>query len=193
MPIIYKTTNQITDKSYIGFTGFSLEKREKIHYKDMKKGSNTYFHKALRKYKSTDWVWKIIAECETREEAGEIEKQAIIEHNTFGKYGYNSTTGGDSGFTVSKATKEKQSKAHMGVPRGPHSVEHKRKLSEAHLGLMHTDETRKKLSKIKTGVKLPPFSKAHKSKISKALTGKPKSTEHKQKLSEAAKRRKRNS
>ncbi len=57
--IIYKATNKINNKSYIGQTQHSLESRNSQHYRDYK-DSNTSFHKALRKYGKENFEWKII-------------------------------------------------------------------------------------------------------------------------------------
>jgi len=47
---IYKITNQINGKSYIGFTSVSKEERWKKHQSDAYRGSDFFFHRALRKY-----------------------------------------------------------------------------------------------------------------------------------------------
>ena len=49
--IIYKITNIINGKSYIGQTAYSLNERWLSHLSDMvKKKDNNYFHNAIRKY-----------------------------------------------------------------------------------------------------------------------------------------------
>ena len=128
--IIYRATNKINNKSYIGFTSIGLGVRQRKHYSDASKGSPYHFHNALRKYKKDDWNWEILTECGTREEAGELEIELIAKHDTF-KKGYNSTTGGDSGRKVSKETKRKISQALMNVPK---TANHRKNLSIATRG-----------------------------------------------------------
>lgn len=50
MGIIYKVTNEINDKVYIGQTIRDLEKRKKSHILQSQRGSSYYFHRALVKY-----------------------------------------------------------------------------------------------------------------------------------------------
>lgn len=47
--IVYKATNNINNKVYIGITTKTLEHRKSIHKKDSKT-KDTYFYKAIRKY-----------------------------------------------------------------------------------------------------------------------------------------------
>ena len=170
--IVYKATNLINGKGYIGLSQETLDKRRQNHYNDVNYGSDYYFHRALRKYKKKDWKWEIIDTCDTRKEAGILEEKYIAEHGTFGD-GYNLTTGGEKGWEISEETRKKMSKAssgrvpwnkgkkgvsdetrkrlsesHMGVSNGPHSEETKRKIGAAHKGktVKHTTETRKKMS-----------------------------------------------
>lgn len=111
--LIYRATNKITEKSYIGFTGTSLKKRRQGHYYDALGGSKTHFHRALRKYSRGCWVWEILAACKERAQAGNLEMQYIAENKTFGKLGYNSTIGGEgaNGYKHTKSAKCSISKA----------------------------------------------------------------------------------
>lgn len=47
--IVYKATNKLNDKVYIGITTKTLRHRMSIHKKDAKV-KNTYFYRAIRKY-----------------------------------------------------------------------------------------------------------------------------------------------
>lgn len=53
---VYKHTNKINGKAYIGWTSFSLEKRLKTHLSQAKSGSSYAFHRALRKYNIDNWT-----------------------------------------------------------------------------------------------------------------------------------------
>jgi group I intron endonuclease len=88
--IIYCITNTINSKQYIGKTQFSVEKRFKKHVYSANAGSNTYFHKAIRKYGIKAFKLDIIEESDN-------EKYWISQLNPE----YNMTKGGDGGDTAS--------------------------------------------------------------------------------------------
>lgn len=52
--IIYKVTNKINNKVYIGQTVHTLNYRMAQHYKDARR-DNYYFHNALNKYRRYDF------------------------------------------------------------------------------------------------------------------------------------------
>lgn len=88
--IIYKITNKVNGKSYIGQTRYTLEFRwrQHIHKKD-----NTYFHNAIKKYGFENFTLEILEECPVSN-LNEREIFYIAKYNTF-KDGYNLTIGGD--------------------------------------------------------------------------------------------------
>ena len=60
--IIYKVTNKINNKIYIGKTCTTLEKRKSEHYREARYCEkwdikDNKFHKALLKYKYEDFIW----------------------------------------------------------------------------------------------------------------------------------------
>ena len=75
--IIYKATNKINGKSYIGQTIKPLERRISGHLYELKNGSDYYFHNALRKYDFENFSWEIICECSSKEEMTDKEKYYI--------------------------------------------------------------------------------------------------------------------
>jgi group I intron endonuclease len=114
--IIYKATNIINGKSYIGQTTKPLEKRIGMHYNEsMSHRSNTHFHKALRKYGIDKFKFEILTAGCSQDDLNMLEIKNISYYNTF-KNGYNSTKGGDgkSGYKFSKFSKQKLSKSHSG-------------------------------------------------------------------------------
>lgn len=96
MYIIYIHTNTESNKSYIGLTKTTLEKRWKQHLvKAFTMNSNYHFHNAIRLYGADSWKHGILhSEIETLEEACVLEIQYIKGLNTF-EAGYNSTIGGE--------------------------------------------------------------------------------------------------
>lgn len=87
--IIYKITNKVNGKSYIGQTRYTLEFRWKQH---IHKKDNTYFHNAIHKYGKDNFSLEILEECEHKDlDSREI--FYIAKFNTFSE-GYNLTLGG---------------------------------------------------------------------------------------------------
>ena len=108
--IIYKATNVINNKVYIGQTKNSLETRMSQHLRDAKckKKKNTYFQDAIEKYGEHSFVFEIIDEVNSPEEADEKERYWISFYNsTDKKNGYNLDSGGIKGGVKSIETKEK--------------------------------------------------------------------------------------
>lgn len=89
---IYKATNKINGKSYIGQT-CNFEKRKKQHIRCYEK-ENCYFHRAIQKYGVDCFLWEIIETCQGAEKAFELEKYYIEKFNTY-RNGYNMTKGGE--------------------------------------------------------------------------------------------------
>jgi group I intron endonuclease len=95
--IIYKITNKINDKSYIGQTIQNLNKRWKNHcYDALKKLDKFKFYNAIRKYGKDCWSLEIIEEVDNEVLLNEREYYWIAYYDTF-KNGYNSTSGGERG------------------------------------------------------------------------------------------------
>ena len=92
--IIYKYTNLINDKIYIGQTIRPLEIRHKRHLVDSKT-DDLYFHRALQKYGVENFKLEIIEEVEV-DLLDEREKYWIKECNShyLNGIGYNMTEGG---------------------------------------------------------------------------------------------------
>ena len=93
MAYIYKITNTINGKIYIGKTEFSVEKRFKEHLRDSDKITleKRPLYSAIRKYGKKAFT------VETIEETDFPEEREIywIEYYQSFKYGYNATLGGD--------------------------------------------------------------------------------------------------
>jgi len=73
------------------------------------------------------------------------------------------------GIKVSDEAREKMSKSHLGVKRGPHSAEHKARLSAAHMGKKKSPEHIAKMARSKTGKKTGPRSDATRKRQSEAI------------------------
>ena len=96
---IYKFTNKINKKSYIGQSN-RLEERYKQHKRSFLNENhhsyNTAFYRALRKYGFDSFEYEILIQSDafTREELNKLEIKYIDDYNTFGN-GYNMNKGGN--------------------------------------------------------------------------------------------------
>ena len=95
MPYIYKITNIINNKSYIGKTVETVEERFKRHCKDYKKSQVAHrpLYSAIKKYGINNFKVEELEECSI-ELLNEREKYWIKYYDSYGK-GYNATRGGD--------------------------------------------------------------------------------------------------
>lgn len=153
--IIYKATNTITGKCYIGQTIEGLEKRKYRHLINsfnINDGHyNCHFHRAIRKYGKNAWEWKVVLECPQED----LNIQEIITIEAIDSFynGYNMTIGGEApmrGKHHTEETKLKLSEATKGRVawnKGKHlTEEHKNKLKK-----IKSEETKQKMSIAKIG------------------------------------------
>lgn len=131
--IIYRITNQINTKSYIGQTISPLQVRWKKHI-SCSKNKDTHFAKAIQKYGPDCWSLEILEKLNDINLLNEREIFWISYYDSF-KSGYNSTTGGGQNTKFSEETKKKMSDARKGENNpmyGITSPNKGNKLSEEH-------------------------------------------------------------
>lgn len=116
--IIYKTTNLLTGKFYIG-------KDEKNNPKYL--GSGVYLKRAIKKYGKSNFKKEILEKCKTIDELNESEKYWIKKSNAK-ILGYNIADGGDGGKTGIPWNKDKKCKS-----TGPCSEERRLNISIARM------------------------------------------------------------
>lgn len=93
MPYIYKVTNLLNQKIYIGKTMSTVEKRWKEHIKDAQRFPERPLYRAMLKYGVENFSIEEIEEC-SHETVNERETHWIEVLSSFRK-GYNATLGGD--------------------------------------------------------------------------------------------------
>lgn len=167
--IIYKVTNTINGKIYIGQTVRKLNQRIANHryYK------KSLISQAFAKYGMENFVIEEIDRADSKEELDEKEKKWIAFYDSLAPKGYNLCKGGGGtvGYHLSDDTKRKISEANKGrasANRGKHlSAEHKKKMSESRKGKYAgkdaprygkhlSEETKRKISEANRGRKLSP-------------------------------------
>lgn len=159
---VYKHTNKVNGKIYIGQT---CKKPEQRWANGEGYQKCTLFYKAIKKYGWDNFEHEIMEKDLTHDEANDKEKFLIayFESNKPDK-GYNLTSGGE-GVEHSEVTKQKMrdnQKGELNTFFGrKHSLETIEKMKQAHTGVHPSLETRKKLSASKMGQLNPFFKKDH--------------------------------
>ena len=168
--IIYRTTNLINQKFYVG---------KDTHNNPNYYGSGKRLKLAIKKYGIENFKKEVLEVCNTLELLNEREKFWIKKLNAIGE-GYNISLGGDGGDTISN---------------NPRRDEISKKISEANkgkfLGKTNSKETREKISNTLKGRfegdKNPNYGKNHtdeaKDKIRKKALGRVVSDETRKKIS----------
>jgi group I intron endonuclease len=179
--IIYKITNLITGKVYIGQTKHSIEKRFKEHIRTSFSDDRPhgYIHKSIRKYGIENFSVEQIDSAKTHDELNEKERYWITQEDSLSPNGYNLVSGG-KGKGMSEETRERIRSANLGKKLSEktrqallkattgriQSEETKRKIGDGNRGKYVSEETRKKLSDLKSG---KPRDEETKRKLSKSL------------------------
>lgn len=142
--LIYKITNLVTSKVYIGQTIQKLENRWYGHKRCV---ASRPLYDDMRKYGISSFIIEKIEDCESTEHLNTKEIYWIKYYNSNNSnFGYNLTEGGESKI----------------------NDESRRKISEYNKNRIVSDETRKKISKVRRGKK---FTKEQLERLSLSLKG----------------------
>lgn len=147
---VYKITNKVTNKIYIGITNQGSGARYRHHWYESRIGEPSPIHRSMAKYGEDNFTLEIIDFADTYDELKEKEKYWIKQYNSTDKsIGYNLTEGGDGTFgrKHSEETKDKIRQKALGRKV---SEETKRKMSETKLGKC-SDKQREHLLKLTVG------------------------------------------
>jgi group I intron endonuclease len=199
--VVYKITNKINKKIYIGCT-INFDYRIKRHFSGKYCGSNLLY-RAINKYGKECFEVEIIKKYYNLKSMKLGEIKYINLNNSIVPNGYNVHFGGSGGKI--KLTKEqlnyrkefgkRMSKYHIGNKYALGRVvsdETRLKISKSNKGKKISKETRLKMSLSKKGVSVNKgvkLSEKHKESLSKSLKGRIFSTETKIKMSISAKKR----
>lgn len=138
--LVYRATNKINGKCYIGITTKTLEYRKITHQKAAKY-VNRKFYNVMNKYGFDNFEWDVLEECNSISELLERECYYIDKYNSM-SVGYNLTSGGEFKKEYSDDSIEKMSEARIewhksnqnGFKGKTHSAETKRILSDKAMG-----------------------------------------------------------
>lgn len=157
---IYKATNIINGKCYIGFTS-NFHNRLLDHRKNFRnKNSKKYYNKfycAIRKYGWDNFQWEFLYQSKDKDHClSEMETYFIKEYNSFAlvenSNGYNLTLGGEGTPGIVKS--ERSKKHHSEKMKGrKFTEEHKSNISNSLKGKKRTPEHCKNLSESQKGDK----------------------------------------
>ena len=111
--IIYKITNKINGKIYIGQTRQTLKARMKAHFSSNMNNNNTYIKRAINKYGKDNFLIIELCSYNSLEQLNDAEEYFIEFYNCLAPNGYNLHGGGNS-HLVSDVTRLKQSISHLG-------------------------------------------------------------------------------
>lgn len=190
--IVYRITNLVNGKYYIGQTTKELEVRwyqHSICYRKKTGRGSTRLNASIKHHGSENFKAEILCECPNQESLDAAEVFFIWFSGSMKEYfGYNLHPGGHGG-SPTPETREKIRKKLLGnIPHNlgkPASEEQKRKQSEMMTGRKASDETRKKMSDSSKERIRPPCSEETKRKISEKNKGRRDTDEQRKKKSDS--------
>lgn len=150
---IYKVTNTITNKSYIGKTTIGYLKRFNKHILNAEKGINRRLYDSMRFHGIHNFTVTLEYTASTIEELNAKEIELISKFNTLMPNGYNMTLGGEGGYTLTSWTDEERKELY-------------KQQALKRTGHKHSKETKEKIGKTQKGKTIP---KEVREKISKSL------------------------
>lgn len=192
--IIYKVTNTINGKVYIGQTINSLSRRWNGHCGSRSKSAISL---AIKKYGKENFIIKEIDGANSLTELNYLEEHYIYINNCIAPNGYNLTNGGLNHIR-SEETRKKLSIAHTGRPSPRKGIlmsdeqksklkgrvftkEHRDNIGKTSKGRYPSEESRRKMSKSRMGNKYSVGRKLSQETIDKMNIGRAKTRELKDK------------
>lgn len=176
---IYKITGNC-GRAYVGLTSRKVIVRWANHIRDAANGSETFLHRAMRKYGVGWFSVATLCECYSKREAVTAERALIAAHNTYAHAGsgFNLTYGGDGNWGWKPSHEVRAKIGAKSAERMAANPEYVRKMVDG-----HNSSTRKRpsnsaraaeMGRSKKGTKLSP---EHAAKVRVQLIGRPKSDE----------------
>lgn len=167
---IYKIEHVASGKLYVG-SAAHIGRRWAVHVRMLraKTHHSIKMQRAWNKYGAEAFAFSILENVEDPSKLLEVE-QIWLDRTKAASRGYNMTPTAGSlyGFRQTDATKEKMSKAHVGLVR---SEQHRRNLSIVNTGKKMSEEARQKMRDAKLGKKRSPHSPETRAKMSAKALG----------------------
>jgi len=140
--VIYRHTNTITDKSYIGKTVCGIDTRWREHICSANRGLMRYFYNTIRKYGTDCWDHEILYVSFEKDDEHlyEVEVQLISDWDTYHN-GYNSDVGG-------RGAGSGENNPMYGKT---HTIETRKNISEARKRQKTSNKTKSKMSLSRRG------------------------------------------
>lgn len=127
-PGVYQIRNLVNGKVYVGLT-VNLKNRWYGHKKDLRKGvhCNPHLQSSWWEYGEENFAFEVLEEVVDRSLLSGLERGFISKLNSADpSFGYNLSTGGESGFHRSRETAEKIGASNRGKVRTPEMKTHMR-------------------------------------------------------------------
>lgn len=135
---VYKITNLINGKIYIGYTSWTLDKRFKKHITNINTKNPMIIGYAIAKYGIENFKIESIYECENKNEALNKEIELIALHNSRNRnIGYNVSKGGEEFLRIDNKTTEELAKIRSEKFKGS---------GNPFYGKTHDEATKKKIA-----------------------------------------------
>jgi len=171
---IYKITNRINSKAYIGITANTMKYRFEEHIYRSEKGGKYKINYAIRKYGKENFDIEMLTTTDNKEHALLIESENIKKYDSFDN-GYNMNEGGSGLLYHTDDTKKKMSDNNHWKGKKRSGIDNPM------FGREHSEESKKVMSEKKIGVfageKHPLFGKHHseetKEKMRQKAVGRP--------------------
>ena len=204
---IYLFINKANNKMYVGQTSKKPDERlnqHRLNATHEHRRKRAAIARAIHKYGWDGFTRHVLEVCSSKIDLNEAEKYWISHYDCMAPNGYNLTSGGGVGETVSEETRMKISLANKGKKRSEEecqriilmnrsrtcSEETKKKMSLSQTGKSRgarSEETLKRMSEAQMGHKGTPMTEENKKRMTELHTGKTVSQETKDKLSAIAK------
>lgn len=159
---IYKITNKITSKMYIGKHKYDKPELDKSYI-----ASGIYINRSIKLYGIENFKIELVSIAETESDLNQQEIYYINLYDTLFPNGYNLTYGGDGLSNPPDFIREKMSQKKIGTVR---SEEAKRKTSESLKKVVHTEEWVAKIKLANAGKKPSEYTLKRSSETHKGST-----------------------
>lgn len=195
MGYIYKITNTINNKVYIGQTTRTITERYEEHLNHASNSVNRYLYDAMNHYGAESFIVESLEECEDTK-LSDRELYWISHYNSNDRsFGYNMTSGGEGGDTCASLSEERKQMRNTAIASKlsgkPQSKELVEKRAVKLRGQKRTEEQRQRFSEAQKKRDASTFARGftvpqeRRDRISRTLTGQVQSEETKLKRKES--------